>query len=167
MYQHQILKNVLSICTLSIFYACPLIQSLLTSWKEMRHVRYSLFNSVWLYRMTWWDDMVSCAPGQLSGVVWGIYAIVYEQTDSTPQSALGASAFPVLMGGWFLPFQHLPLAVVLLPSLCCPGAVWGEAGGGWTGSLVSVLRHLDNPILESQDGWHFHLHYVWAKRSWM
>lgn len=71
MYQHQILKNVLSICTLSIFYACPLIQSLLTSWEEMRDRAYSLFNGVWLYRMTWWDDMVSCAPGQLPGAVGG------------------------------------------------------------------------------------------------
>lgn len=96
MYEHQILQSVPSILTLSIFYPCPLIQSLLTSREEMRVVGYSLFNYVWLYRMT---TMVSCTPGHLSGAVWGIYAILCVQTDSTSQSVLGTSTFPVLVGG--------------------------------------------------------------------
>lgn len=28
---------------------------------------------------------------------------------------------------------------------------WEEVGGGWTGSLVSVIRDLDKPILKSQE----------------
>lgn len=85
MYQHQILQNVLSICTLSIFYPC-LIPSLLTSWQEMRDVGYSLVSYVCLSRMM---AMASGTPGHLSGAVWGIYAILCVQTDSTPQSELG------------------------------------------------------------------------------
>lgn len=80
--QYQILQNVLSICALSIFYPCPLIQNLLMSWEEMRGVGYSFFNYVWLYRMM---TMVSCTPGHLSGAVWGIYAILCVQTDSISQ----------------------------------------------------------------------------------
>lgn len=126
MYQHRILQNVLSICSLSIFYPCSPIWSLLTSWEEMRDVGFSLFNYGWLYRMT---TMVSCTPGHPSGAVWGIYAILCVHTDSTSRSALRTPTFPVLVRGWLLFFQHLPLAVVLLPSLCCPGAVWGGCSG--------------------------------------
>lgn len=119
--------------------------------RRMRDVGYSLFNYVWLYRMT---TVVSCTPGHLSGAVWGIYAILCVQRDSTSQSALGTSTFPVLVGGWLaLPALATGSCVVAQPVLpwCSLGRLqWEEVGGGWTGSPVSIIRHLDNSILKSQ-----------------
>lgn len=59
----------------------------------MRGVGYSLFNSVWLYRMM---TMASCTPGHLSGAILGIYAVLCAQIDSTSQSALGYINIPCL-----------------------------------------------------------------------
>lgn len=77
MYRHQILQNVLSMCTVEHL---PSLLSALESfdlgWEEMRDVGYSLFNYVWLYRTT---AIAACTPGHLSGAILGIYAALCAQ----------------------------------------------------------------------------------------